>query len=474
MAPTSGNAWKKRRADRYASRRLLWRWSALGPVRACGRGVVDHEQGVVLKVGADGRSHASGLTTCKSIWACPVCQAVIRAERANDISEGAARHVANGGTAYLVTLTARHYKRHALEDLRKAMSRAYKALISGAQWAGDPTRGREGERARMGVLGVMRSVEVTWGENGWHPHLHLVVLLGGVRPQHALTDRERGLDDEDQEAELAEIGPQPVAYFRVPDPGLSKADRAKLSPAEAVVLGDFERMQARWLRIWQAWLAKEGFRPNAKRAISWDRLERVADAKKAGAYVAKTQDDPNGKKRGRAAGNELARLDMKSARRIGNLTPMEILQEARRLQSEPTEQDIAAGVEKRVAQLHAVWLEYESATRGWRAIEWTRGLRVALGMTEEKTDDEVMEAEATGEAYGFLDTESWRRICRLNMDTQVHEAYEEGGIAALVRLLTSVHLILGQPTLRTYDEEGPDGTVRTVTVPDVAPAVEAD
>ncbi|MFI9367047.1 protein rep [Kitasatospora sp. NPDC053057] len=454
MAPASGNPWKKRRADRFASRRLLWRWSALGPVRACGRGVVNHDQGVVLKVGADGRSHASGLTTCKSIWACPVCQAVIRAERANDISEGAARHVANGGTAYLVTLTARHYKRHNLADLRKAMSRAYKALISGAQWAGDPARGREGERARMGVLGVMRSVEVTWGDNGWHPHLHLVVLLGAVRSEQA--------------------GAAPVGYFPVPDPGLSKAARAKLSEAEQQKLADFERMQARWLRIWQAWLAKEGFRPNARRAISWDRLERVADAKKAGAYVAKTQDDPTGKKRGKAAGNELARLDMKSARKIGNLTPMEILQEARRLQSEPTEQDIAAGVEKRVAQLHAVWLEYESATRGWRAIEWTRGLRAALGMTEEeRTEDEIMEAEAVGETYGFLDVESWRRICRLNMDTQVHEAYEDGGIAALVRLLTSVHLTLGQPTLRTYETD-PDGTVRMVPVPAANPEFDAD
>ncbi|MFB7758306.1 hypothetical protein ACFC18_53540, partial [Streptomyces sp. NPDC056121] len=404
------------------------------------------------------------------IWACPVCQAVIRAERANDISTGAARHVAAGGTAYLVTLTARHHRRHDLADLRQAMSRAYKALISGAQWAGDPARGREGERARMGVLGVIRSVEVTWGDtNGWHPHLHLVVLLGAVRPERALTDRERALDAEDQAAELAELGPAPVAYFRVPDPGLSKAARGKLSPAETAVLADFERMQARWLRLWQTWLAKEGFRPSSVRGIKWDRLERVADAKKAGAYVAKTQDDPAGKKRGRAAGNELARLDLKSARRIGNLTPMEILQEARRLQSEPTEQDIAAGVEKRVAQLHAVWLEYESATRGWRAIEWTRGLRVALGMTEEeRTDDEVMEAEAVGEAYGFLSVEDWRRVCRLNMDAQIHDAYEAGGMAALVVLLTSVHLVLGQPTVRTY-ETTDGGTVMPVPVPALAP-----
>lgn len=426
----------ERKAERFANRRLLWKLSGEKSVQTCGRGVVESALGVAIKRKGNS-AYVAGVTRCGAIWLDPVCSAKIRAERATEIAEGLVRHIQAGGTAYMVTLTVQHHKRHALEDLLDALKVAFKALLSGAQWAGDPKRGREGERARMGVLGIIRSIEVTVGmkRNGWHPHIHVLVLMGARQNPRPSIPRKK---DRPEGWVKPAWDPKPVSYFRVPDPSWP---RDHMSEEDLVTVANFERMQERWFRVWERWTAKHGFRASAKHGIRWDRVQTVQDAEGLGDYLAKTQDGKN-------VGSEVARGDMKSSRVRGNMTPFELLTRYRQLQNltaDEMEGLAAAGlpVEKELKLIAATWGEYERATKKRRAMEWSPGLRAALGLgtdDDEPTDQEIVEQDEHGEATAHLSTSAWGRICRLGMDYKVLRAVETGGIAELAVLLASIGL----------------------------------
>lgn len=125
---------------------------------------------------------------CASISACPTCAAVIRGSRADDVDRAVQVWQADGGTALFLTLTLRHKKTHALDDSLSTLMSAWKLLQSRQFWAGSGKRSKTpvpGLRDRLGVIGWIRSVEVTYTDgtgasktgNGWHPHLHVLLLV---------------------------------------------------------------------------------------------------------------------------------------------------------------------------------------------------------------------------------------------------------------------------------------------------------
>jgi Replication protein len=256
---------QERRERRFAQRQALWMLTTLDRVRKCGRTTNGNVgDGLAAIVVNGGVAHWSGFCTCGSIWACPVCSAKIRATRADEIARAVAAHMTrDGGTAWMVTLTARHKKHHDLAPLFDAVANGWRKLMSGRAWAGDPKRGVVGERDRLGVRGNIRSMEVTYGSrNGWHPHLHVVLLLNN------------------------ETGEE-LAY--------------------AI---------HRWDKTWRAWMKKQGFEPSREHGVNWS---KVTTPEEAGEYIAKVQEGKG------HLGNEMARGDMKSGR-LGTLAPFELLE----------------------------------------------------------------------------------------------------------------------------------------------------
>lgn len=158
---------RSRRSDRYASREFLWSESTLKRVRHCGR--YRTGAGDVQVRNVEGTGYYGGLQTCGSIWACPVCSAKIRNTRADEISGSVVRHINAGGGAIFVTLTVPHYAPERLSETFSLVASIFRRSISGAAWVN--------ARERYGVLGTIRAIEVTHGENGWHPHLHVLVIL---------------------------------------------------------------------------------------------------------------------------------------------------------------------------------------------------------------------------------------------------------------------------------------------------------
>ncbi|MGW1306727.1 protein rep [Streptomyces sp. NPDC002514] len=256
---------QERRGKRFAQRDALWAITSLDRVRKCGRTTNGNVGDGLAAIVVNGSvAHWSGFCTCGSIWACPVCSAKIRASRADEIARAVAKHMTeDGGTAWMVTLTARHKKHHDLAPLFDAVANGWRKLMSGRAWAGDPKRGVVGERDRLGVRGNIRSMEVTYGtRNGWHPHLHVVLLLSN------------------------ETGEE-LAY--------------------AI---------HRWDKTWRAWMKKQGFEPSKEHGVNWS---KVTTPEEAGEYIAKVQEGKG------HLGNEMARGDMKAGR-LGTLAPFELLE----------------------------------------------------------------------------------------------------------------------------------------------------
>lgn len=113
----------------------------------------------------DGRSVARwlGLMTCGHIWTCPVCSQNKRARRVERI---VAALEELGGEWVMLTVTLRHRQGLALRELVRGMMAAWRRTRQGGKvqsvWS-----------AR--VSASVRSLEVTYGENGWHPHVHVLL-----------------------------------------------------------------------------------------------------------------------------------------------------------------------------------------------------------------------------------------------------------------------------------------------------------
>ena len=115
-----------------------------------------------------------GVVTCGSVWVCPDCAAKIAAERRREVRRLLLAHRDAGGAVYMATFTMPHHAHQCPRELRRAVSKAFTALLTG--------KARAREWGRAGVLGYVRALEVTHGANGWHPHLHVLWVLRDCNP----------------------------------------------------------------------------------------------------------------------------------------------------------------------------------------------------------------------------------------------------------------------------------------------------
>jgi len=150
--------------------------------------------------------HYKGLATCGSVWVCPLCASKIQERRRQEVEQAIAWAAAQERAGYVVSLTFPHRVDQPLRDLLKLQrealahmrsSRAYKELMK-----------------RCKLAGRIRALEVTHGQNGWHPHTHELLFLDPKVPaawlREVLADlwlkscRKVGLfrDDRDDEADF--------------------------------------------------------------------------------------------------------------------------------------------------------------------------------------------------------------------------------------------------------------------------------
>ncbi|MCH5643232.1 protein rep [Gordonia sp. ABSL49_1] len=133
---------------------------------------------MAFKQTASGSCSVAGVSTCGSVWACPVCAHKIAVKRAMDLGRGIARWVAAGNSVVMVTFTVQHKRSDALADVWQALLTAQRYVVSGRQWQSD--------QAEYAIRGYHRTTECTFTwENGWHPHYHTLLFLQGPAPSAA-------------------------------------------------------------------------------------------------------------------------------------------------------------------------------------------------------------------------------------------------------------------------------------------------
>jgi hypothetical protein len=161
-------------------------------------------------------------------------------------------------------------------------------------------------------------------------------------------------------------------------------------------------------RLWAARVRALGLNdPHPEHGL---RLDAVTTPDGLGAYLAKVE----GSKW--SIGAELARTDAKAGRE-GSRSPFQILAD---LADEPTPED---------GQL---WQEWVVGSKGRRIIEWSRGLRAALGLTaEERTDEEIAADAEEADVVAVLSPGLWREVTRRGLTVEVLRKVQEGWLVAL-------------------------------------------
>lgn len=375
------------RDSRFDAQKTLWDESSLNSVRHCGRSLSKHAgdgQTVSVKM-TDGKAGFSGLQSCGSPWACPVCSGKIAPVRAAEIQSAVDAWHARGGRIVFNTFTMRHKSSQTLEDLWDGLSHAWGKVTSGSSWERDSdlyggqdierTKTRQLNKVKFKVvtpgrrINFIRAVEVTHGDNGWHVHIHVLMFV-----------------------------------------------RDSMTQQEATTFG--LEMFGRWKRA----LVNKGFEaPSVRRGID-SQLVPLDGTVPLGEYFSKAvYGQPKKQKK---IGFEVAAGMSKVARRE-NRTPFQILADI-----------VAFGDADDLAR----WFVFEQSSKGRRQITWSHGFRDFLGLSAEKTDEEIAEEDLGGDVVMTFTADEW----------QDYRLYMSKG-----RLLTLVELGCSKPqVLKLLREDG--------------------
>lgn len=383
--PDSKGLSRLRRNERYALREVVRSVSNLSRLRACGCARISANGPVQIRL-ADGVAHYTNLQHCASPHSCPVCAAMIRQSRAEEIERALTvlfsqpLHMGDGklcriedrgaarlGAAEFLTLTLPHDQGDGLRDLLETVSLAWRRVLGGRGWQQD--------REEYGIIGTIRSLECTQGKNGWHPHLHVLLLT--ARP-------------------------------------LEDTERRDL----------LESMYRRWADT----VERRGYRRPHRNLCQMDPVRSVGDVSKYITKLSLVEEQETGKLR--RVGLEMARHDLKQGRESGSRgragdrhrSPFQILADLRD-QGEASDLDL--------------WHEWESESKGTRTITWSRGLK-ALLLVGEVSDEEIVAEEVGGTTVYEVGPDTWSLVVRTGADLMLLWAAEEGGrdtVEAFLRAL---------------------------------------
>jgi hypothetical protein len=136
-------------------------------VALCMRSVVVTSAGVhVMHSPQKMRAFYRNLLVCGLLWACPICGEKICERRRQELIMAVDNTDLKPA---LLTFTLQHDIGDNLKVLLSALLDSYRRLKSGKRW--------DNFVSQSGWVGSVRGLEVTYGENGWHPHVHVLAFF---------------------------------------------------------------------------------------------------------------------------------------------------------------------------------------------------------------------------------------------------------------------------------------------------------
>lgn len=115
---------------------------------------------------SESRASFSGLQTCGSIHACPVCAARVAAEKGEFILKALAWGKRNNKKAWMLTLTASHNLSMSLDEIEERVRLSWETFVS--------HRSYKRLKKELAIASFIANHEAPHGENGWHYHKHIL------------------------------------------------------------------------------------------------------------------------------------------------------------------------------------------------------------------------------------------------------------------------------------------------------------
>jgi hypothetical protein len=116
------------------------------------------------------KANYSNIMRCANAWGCPVCAAIISEHRKNEVKEAMDWWKKQGGEVLLLTLTVPHYSHTDIKQLKKDLKKAYSKFFKGVRASKDMFE-------RWRIKHYISCFEITHGENGFHPHYHVLLFV---------------------------------------------------------------------------------------------------------------------------------------------------------------------------------------------------------------------------------------------------------------------------------------------------------
>lgn len=123
-----------------------------------------------------------GLQRCGSVWACPECSSIVARGRITEIVEGMKSASLKGWGGAWQTLTLPHDAPDKAQDTVKLAAEGWRVVRR--------SRAYRAMMRKLDIQGTIRKLEITHGENGWHPHNHVTYLFGRVVTEEELSQLE--------------------------------------------------------------------------------------------------------------------------------------------------------------------------------------------------------------------------------------------------------------------------------------------
>lgn len=111
------------------------------------------------------------LARCGNLWGCPVCASIISENRKKETKKAMEWwQKEHNGSVLLLSLTAPHTSADDVKGLKKSIQKAYRYLMKGTRKSQELFR-------RYGIQHYISVFEVTHGQNGFHPHFHVLLFM---------------------------------------------------------------------------------------------------------------------------------------------------------------------------------------------------------------------------------------------------------------------------------------------------------
>ncbi|HBC3926829.1 TPA: protein rep [Vibrio parahaemolyticus] len=294
------------------------------------------------------KAHYGGLMRCANSRTCPVCAATISERKGNELRLAANQREALGLKFSLLTFTAPHTQFDRLDVLKQQMLDACAAF-----WRGSPAKRF---KEKYGIVGHIRSFEVRYGSNGWHPHFHIIVVSKRELPS---TRRVKG----------------------------------------KVCLSEQSEDWIKVLEMWQSAARRSGLKAPNEHGMD------LQNGTEAGEYITKYGGDDEilKTKKGKSVTWDMADEMTKGHIKTGkdSLSPFEILALSGNAETEE---------ERKKYTL--LFREWSKASERLTMLKWSRGLRALFGLSKTDRSDEQILAEQDDKAdlLCHVSTKQWQYI----------------------------------------------------------------